>query len=138
MIGKVVVGVRLSHIPTCFTVEDCVDCNQILRVKVVESQVNLRVNVLYVPTNVGQFYLEFETDQVITNFIFTYSVQINPDLQPKYRSCFTTADFAQLIVRTVETATLTLFDNSSAQNLTLEDLDEDSLGIPAEAQRILA
>ena len=60
MIGKVVVGIRVSYIPTCFTDEDCVNCQQILDVKVVESEVKpLYPKVLYVPKNIGQFFIEF-------------------------------------------------------------------------------
>lgn len=141
LIGKVIVGVKLSYVPTCFTSEGCINCNQILSVKIIDSQVNLRVTVLAVPNNVGQFYLEFDTDQAITNFIFTYSVQINPDLGPKYTNCFSTQDYAQLVVRTVETAYLATFDTASNQNLSLDQLNPDpiqALNLPQGALAVLA
>ena len=34
-IGRVVQGIRLSYIPTCFTDEDCINCHKILDIRVI-------------------------------------------------------------------------------------------------------
>lgn len=141
MIGKLVVGVQLSYIPTCFTDEDCVNCHQILDVKVIESEVLVFPKVLYVPKNIGQFFIEFETGQVITNFLFKYSIQINKNLAPKYRSCFTEQDYAQYIEEEVQTATLSKYEPQQVMDLTLDGLDnpeDPTSSIPPAALDILS
>lgn len=93
--------------PACVTQDGCLICSQLLDVRVISSQVaNLAVKVIYVPKNIGQFLVEFDTGAVITNHLFTYSVQLNRDLPAQYRNCFTEADYAQQIIQSVDTSLL--------------------------------
>ena len=68
LVGKTVVGINLSYMPTCVTQDGCSICSQLLDVRVISSQLaNLAVKVIYVPKNIGQFFVEFDTGAVITN-----------------------------------------------------------------------
>ena len=93
--------------------------------------------VLYVPKNIGQFFIEFETGQVITNFEFSFSVQINKNLAPKYKSCFTNEDYAQYIEQKIQTATLVKYEPQQVLDFSLDSVDDPTASIPAEALDIL-
>lgn len=115
LFGKVVHGVRLSHIPKELTDNECATCNKILWIKVIRSDIIPGVRVSYVPKSTYQFYIEFDFHGTFSIPVFTFSIQINPD----YQSFFSQEDMAQIKVLTVDPAVLK--KSERVETLSLDD-----------------
>ena len=116
LFGRVVQGVRLSYIPKSLTDNECAQCNKLLWVKVIKSDIIPGVRVSYLPKSTYQFFIEFEFHGTFSIPVFTFSIQINPD----YKQYFSTEDLAQIKVLTVDPAVL-----KKAERVTQLSLDDE-------------
>lgn len=104
MIGQIAQGATLSYIPDALSQNMCVDCNDILMVKLVSYTILPSVQVSYLPTTRFKFSVNFSFIGIYAIPDFVYSIQINP----KYEKHFTAEDMAQRIIVPVNPADLAL------------------------------
>ncbi len=78
LIGEIAQGVTLSYIPDQLSDNLCVNCNDILIVRLISYTILPRVEVSYLATTRFKFLIKFTFNGIFAIPDFVYSVQINP------------------------------------------------------------
>ena len=128
MFGRVVQGVRLSHVPDDIMNDDCPECYKLLWVKVIKADIVPGVKVSYILKSKYQFYIEFEFHGTFSIPVYEFTVQINPE----FGSYFSEADMSQVVTIQVNPALLSRVDDHATLSL-----DASSVSVPEKAKQIL-
>ena len=114
MIGKVMQGVRVTNIPAILAEKNCAECSKLLKPRIITASVIPKIEVIYVPNSKYQYILGFDFGGMYSIPVFTVSIQINPD----YAEYFSNADLAQIQLKTIDPAVLSIAnDENELSNL---------------------
>ena len=116
LFGEIAQGFTLSYIPDQLSENGCINCNDILLVKLISYAVLPSIEIVYLPTTRFKFSVKFSFNGIFAIPDFIYSVQINP----KYSKYFSVEDMAQKIVIPVIPADLAI--NNPEYTLIIDDL----------------
>ena len=132
LFGRVVQGVRLTYVPPSLTDLDCKQCDDLLWIKVIKSDIVPGVSVEYIPNSKYQFLVEFNFFSTSAIPVFTFTIQLNP----KFRSFFSQQDMDQVEIVNIDPAILALFDEPDILTFGETQINENKeINIPEDARK---